>query len=102
MRERAEVIGGKLTIWTEMDSGTEVELVIPGTKAYVRMARPVWYSRKRSVPDAGENGVDGVRAQGFAADFTSACSERRRRGVRHARSSRMASIESVRPASKSR
>lgn len=39
MYERAEVAGGKLTIWSARDSGTEVELVIPGPKAYARHVR---------------------------------------------------------------
>jgi ligand-binding sensor domain-containing protein/signal transduction histidine kinase len=34
MRERAEVAGGKLTIWSAPDGGTEVELTIPSAKAY--------------------------------------------------------------------
>lgn len=29
MRERAAVIGGKLTVWSEIDTGTEVELRVP-------------------------------------------------------------------------
>ena len=35
MRERAKLIGGKLTVWSELDSGTEVELRIPAARAYV-------------------------------------------------------------------
>ena len=34
MRERARLIGGKLTVWSELDSGTEVELTIPANRAY--------------------------------------------------------------------
>jgi len=34
MRERAKLIGGKLTVWSELDSGTEVELSIPASHAY--------------------------------------------------------------------
>jgi signal transduction histidine kinase len=34
MRERAKLLGGKLTVWSELDSGTEVELSIPAAKAY--------------------------------------------------------------------
>jgi signal transduction histidine kinase len=34
MRERAKLIGGKLTVWSELDSGTEVELSIPASRAY--------------------------------------------------------------------
>jgi len=43
MRERAKLVGGKLTIWTELDSGTEIELVIPGARAYVKSTRLFWY-----------------------------------------------------------
>jgi signal transduction histidine kinase len=34
MRERAKLLGGKLTVWSERDSGTELELSIPATNAY--------------------------------------------------------------------
>jgi len=34
MRERAKLVGGKLTVWSELDSGTEVELSIPANHAY--------------------------------------------------------------------
>jgi len=34
MRERAKLAGGKLTVWSGLDSGTEVELSIPGQYAY--------------------------------------------------------------------
>lgn len=34
MRERARLIGGKLSIWTAVDSGTEVELTVPAARAY--------------------------------------------------------------------
>jgi signal transduction histidine kinase len=36
MRERAELIGGKLEVWSEIGAGTEVDLLIPGDKAYRR------------------------------------------------------------------
>lgn len=29
-----KLIGGKLTVWSELDSGTEVELSIPANRAY--------------------------------------------------------------------
>ena len=35
MRERAKLIGGKLDVWSERASGTEVELIIPASKAYI-------------------------------------------------------------------
>ena len=34
MRERAKLLGGKLSVWSEQDSGTEVELIIPAAHAY--------------------------------------------------------------------
>ncbi len=54
MRERAKLVGGKLTIWTELGSGTEIELVIRGARAYVKPARPFWHFGKRSATDAHE------------------------------------------------
>jgi hypothetical protein len=51
MRERAKVAGGKLTIWTELDSGTEIELIIPGVRAYVKSTRPFWYFGKHSATE---------------------------------------------------
>jgi signal transduction histidine kinase/ligand-binding sensor domain-containing protein len=34
MRERAKLMGGKMVFWSEIGEGTEVELSIPGAKAY--------------------------------------------------------------------
>ena len=34
MHERAELIGGKLTVWSAPDSGTEVEFSVPASRAY--------------------------------------------------------------------
>jgi signal transduction histidine kinase/ligand-binding sensor domain-containing protein len=34
MRERAELVGGKLTVWSEVGAGTEVELRVPANIAY--------------------------------------------------------------------
>jgi signal transduction histidine kinase/ligand-binding sensor domain-containing protein len=45
MRERATVIGGKLAVWSEVDAGTEVELCVPGSTAYVRARKRSWFSR---------------------------------------------------------
>ena len=39
MRERAALVGGELAIWSKVDSGTEVELIIPASKAYTKSAR---------------------------------------------------------------
>jgi signal transduction histidine kinase/ligand-binding sensor domain-containing protein len=44
MRERAELMGGKLAVWSEIDSGTEVELRIPASRAYeIPPARRRWW-----------------------------------------------------------
>src|SRR5262249_30674524 len=34
MNERAELAGGKLAVWSELNSATEIELTIPGSVAY--------------------------------------------------------------------
>ena len=34
MRERAEIVGGRLEVWSKIDAGTQVELSIPGPIAY--------------------------------------------------------------------
>ena len=39
MRERAEIVGGRLEVWSQLDSGTQVELSIPGSIAYDVSAR---------------------------------------------------------------
>ena len=36
MQERASVIGGRLTVWSEPNIGTEVELRVPARAAYAR------------------------------------------------------------------
>jgi signal transduction histidine kinase len=48
MRERAKVAGGELAIWSEVDSGTEIELTIPAARAYTTSARRFWWFRKPS------------------------------------------------------
>jgi len=48
MRERAKLIGGSLAVWTAPDSGAEVELSIPASRAYAapRAAQRGWWVRK--------------------------------------------------------
>ena len=36
MRERAELVGGSLAVWSEVNSGTEIELTIPSAIAYAK------------------------------------------------------------------
>jgi signal transduction histidine kinase/ligand-binding sensor domain-containing protein len=45
MRERAKLIGGKLTVWSGLDSGSEVELSIPAAHAYTSSSSSTWRSR---------------------------------------------------------
>lgn len=45
MRERAKLAGGNLTVWSEVDAGTEVELRIPAGTAYTASRRGSWWSR---------------------------------------------------------
>ena len=40
------LIGGKLVVWSEVDAGTEVELRVPASTAYVTAQRSSWFSRK--------------------------------------------------------
>ena len=35
MRERAKLMGGKLTVWTAAVSGTEIEIIIPAARAQI-------------------------------------------------------------------
>lgn len=36
MRERAQSLGGEITIWSEVNSGTEIDLTVPSSIAYVK------------------------------------------------------------------
>jgi len=36
MRERAQCLGGELTIWSEVNSGTEIDLTVPSSIAYTK------------------------------------------------------------------
>ena len=50
MRERAKLMGGKMTVWSEMEAGTEVELRIPASRAYETAPgrRRSWLAEKLS------------------------------------------------------
>ncbi len=43
MRERANLIGGSFEVWSEVNSGTEVELSIPAANAYAMPAPRRWF-----------------------------------------------------------
>jgi signal transduction histidine kinase len=45
MRERAKIMGAKLTVWSEVDAGTEVELRLPASIAYATVREGSWFSR---------------------------------------------------------
>ena len=53
MRERAKLLGGKLEVWSELDSGTELELRIPASHAYEGSSVPrrSWLANKFSGKD---------------------------------------------------
>jgi signal transduction histidine kinase len=44
MRERATIMGAKLTVWSEANAGTEVELRVPAGIAYATNRRRSWLS----------------------------------------------------------
>ena len=48
MRERAELVGGKLTVWSAPGSGTEIELTIVAARAYAEYAARgrAWFGEK--------------------------------------------------------
>jgi signal transduction histidine kinase/ligand-binding sensor domain-containing protein len=48
MRERAKLMGGKLTVWTAAQSGTEIELILPAARAYAASPRRSWFAEKFS------------------------------------------------------
>jgi len=45
MRERAELVGGQLEVWSKRDTGTEVELSIPSAVAYGTPIERSWFSK---------------------------------------------------------
>ena len=53
MRERAELIGGRLTVRSKLDAGTEIELSIPAGHAYIARSAGLhtWFAKKFSGKD---------------------------------------------------
>jgi signal transduction histidine kinase len=51
IRERAKLMGGKLTIWSALESGTELELGIPASRVYETGALRTWLLEKFSGKD---------------------------------------------------
>ena len=54
MRERAQLAGGKLTVWSELDSGTEIDLTFPAAAAYSADPRRSWWFGTFSGKEANE------------------------------------------------
>ena len=47
MHERAKLVGGKLAVWSELDSGTEAELTVPASVAYASPTTRRWLFLKK-------------------------------------------------------
>ena len=54
MRERATLMGAKLTVWSEVDAGTEVEVRVPASIAYATARRRSWLSQAFFAKAKGE------------------------------------------------
>ncbi len=54
MRERATIMGAKLTVWSEVDAGTEVELRVPASTAYPTAQKRSWLSQAFAAKAKGE------------------------------------------------
>jgi hypothetical protein len=50
MHERAKLAGGKLEVWSKLDSGTEIELSIPAASAYVALRTQTGSVKERPAP----------------------------------------------------
>lgn len=53
MRERAQLVGGKLAVWSEVGGGTEIELTIPARNAYEAGQRTSWWVQRFSGKESG-------------------------------------------------
>ena len=51
LQERARPIGGKVTVWSESGSGTEIESTVPASVVYVSPGGPRPLSGARSLPE---------------------------------------------------
>ena len=45
MRERAEIVRGRLEVWSKRETGTEIELSVPGAVAYGTPVERSWFSK---------------------------------------------------------
>src|SRR4029453_6627821 len=68
MPERANLLGGKLAVWSEVGVGTEVELHLPANAIYVTSSRRSWLSRlfasRRSACPAEAPGESARKSRG--------------------------------------
>jgi signal transduction histidine kinase len=51
MRERAELVGGKLSVRSSVETGTEVAFTAPGSRAYSKPSAPRWWLLKKPAPN---------------------------------------------------
>jgi hypothetical protein len=58
MRERAEIVGGRLEVWSKLDTGTEIELSIPGAIAYDTPVQRTWFSKVLSGKRRNDEGTE--------------------------------------------
>ena len=65
---RATLIGGKLTIWSQVDEGTEVELLVPASAAYAIGGRPSWFSAICREREAGTTNAGSSQIRILAVD----------------------------------
>jgi len=61
MRERSRALGAKLNIWSRPDSGTEIELIVPGASAYASSAGVTKRSLVERLRDILGIGIDRKR-----------------------------------------
>jgi len=54
MRERSERIGGQLRVWSRPDTGSEIELIVPGATAYMDHVKSKRFWFRRSAGIEGE------------------------------------------------
>jgi hypothetical protein len=73
MRERAEIIGGRLDVWSKVGSGTAVDLSVPANVAYCSPSKWSWifpqFSKHHPVHGKrqGKHTIDRFNRSGFAA-----------------------------------
>jgi hypothetical protein len=89
MQERAAMAGGQLAVWSELGSGTKIEVTIPASNAYTKSAsagqsmssgQGTWPLRTRAIPAVRAPGCASAPAGGIEA-----LNSRAESCVRHAR-----------------